>query len=269
MNRLSLWVLVFIIACFFLNFSLVAAQAEESEEDLQVGDEEDIKDGGAGHQTAEDDEEEVEEEEEEEELYKPHPSVRTVVHFLDAKDKKFPVATRIVALIGFHNKGDLSFNVTAVGAAFHSPYDLDYYIQNFTAREVGFIVPPKTQATFEYAFLPDKSLEPLDYWLSGMILYNGSDGQEYRSVWTNGTFELVEKDSEFDVRKLFSYFLLFSMIGLVGYVVYSTSQSGGKKKTRRTAAERGTRAPVETRDEDWGGAYVPMAVARKASRKVK
>jgi len=241
-----------------LQLSVVAAQ-DDADDDIQVDDEE------TKGSTPDDDEDEFEEDDGE---LRHHPDVRTVVYFPDFTDKKFHVGEKVNALIGFNNKGDSGFNVTAIGAFFHSPYDYSYYIQNFSAREVGVTLAGHWQVTFEYVFWPDKGLEPLDYWLSGWILYNSTDGREHISTWYNGTVQLVEKNTEFDIRRVFSYFLLASGIGLVVYIVIHVSQSGGKKKKERKPYSERSTAPVETTDADWGTIYKPAEKARRAgSRK--
>jgi len=197
--------------------------------------------------------------------------VRTVVYFPDYPDKKLDIGERVTALIGFHNKGDLTFNITAIGAHFQSPYDLSYFIQNFSIRDVGsvggMLVDEHKQLTLDYVFAPDKSLEPIQFWLGGWIQYNGSNGIEYRSTWANGTVDLVEKSLEFDVRRLFSYFLLLSGVGLVIYIALNLSPAS-KKKARKTV-ERGTRVAPVTTDEDWGTAYKPASQARRAGSRSK
>lgn len=35
-----------------------------------------------------------------------------------------------------------------------SSQDYQFYIQNFTALQLGIVVPPGRQATFEYSFIP-------------------------------------------------------------------------------------------------------------------
>jgi len=254
------WLLVLVVLVVFvsLQLSVVAAQ-DDVDDDVHV--DEDTK----GDSTKDEDEDEFEEDDGE---LRHHPDVRTVVYFPDFTDKKFEVGSRVNTLIGFDNKGDSGFNVTAIGAFFHSPYDYSYYIQNFSAKEVGVTLAGHWQVTFEYVFAPDKGLEPLEYWLSGWILYNSSDGREFISTWYNGTVLLVEKNTEFDIRRVFSYFLLASGLGLVVYVVINISQSGGKKKKERKPFSERSTAKAETTDADWGSIYKPAEKARRAgSRK--
>lgn len=256
--------LLSISTILFLSWNPSVAFAAD-EDDIEVTDEEETK-----GEAAVDDEDEFEEEDDG--AGRPHSGVRTLVLFPDFKDKRFHIASKVVALVGLHNKASTRFNVTAIGAHFQSPYDLNYYIQNFTVRDLsqtgGQIIEPFSQATLEYIFAPDKNLEPIEFWLSGWIEYNSSEGVVHRSTWFNGTVNLIEKDAEFDIRNVFRYFLLLSGVGLVVYVGLNFSQSAAKPKKTEAGS-----APRETTDDDWGTAYTPAAVARRAgarsSRKTK
>jgi len=234
---------------------------EDDEDDLDVTDDEELKGGKP--------DDDIEFEDYDDGFIRPHPDVRTSVHFPDFPDRKFDLGARVNALVGFNNRGDYGFNVTAVGAFFHSPYDYSYFIQNFSYREIGVVLSGHWQVTFEYIFAPDKGLEPIDYWLSGWIDYNSSDGREYRSTWYNGTVTLVEKNAEFDIRKIFSYGFLLVLAGLIGYLAFnwSTISGGKKKKERKPFAERTTAPPKETTDADWGSIYKPAETSRRVGSK--
>jgi len=254
---LSRWLfLLFVFGIIFLSFSPSFVSADE-DEGVEVEDEEEVDSTKA-------EKEDEDEFEEDDGIIRAHPNVRTVALFPDFPDKRFHVLTKIVALVGIHNKADVPLNLTAIGAHFQSPYDLSYYIQNFTIRELsqvgGQVIEPHSQATLEYAFYPDKSLEPIEYWISGWVEYNSSEGVEYRNTWVNGSVHLIEKDTEFDIRKLFSYFLVLSGIGLVVYILLNYAQTTKKVKK---SAETGTQRR-ETTDDDWGTAWVPEAVSRRA-----
>jgi len=255
---LSRWVfLLFVFGIIFLSFNPSFVSADE-DEGVEVDDEEEVD---STKEEKEDEDEFVEDDG----VVRAHSNVRTVALFPDFPDKRFHVLTKIVVLIGIHNKADIPLNITAIGAHFQSPYDLSYYIQNFTVREIGQVggqvIEPHSQATLEYAFYPDKSLEPIEYWLSGWVEYNASEGAEYRNTWVNGSVNLIEKDAEFDIRKLFSYFLVISGIGLVVYIALNYYGQATKKVKKST--ESGTQRR-ETTDDDWGTAYVPDAVSRRA-----
>jgi hypothetical protein len=52
----------------------------------------------------------------------------------------FQAGKIVTAWLSFNNLGSSSFNVTSIDACLQSPFDLDYYIQNFSERAVGFTV---------------------------------------------------------------------------------------------------------------------------------
>jgi len=137
----------------------------------------------------------------------------------------------VTVLVGFSNSGDKAFNLTAIGAHLHSPFDFSYYIQNFTAYEVDGVVEPGAQVSLEYTFKPDPSLEPLEFHLSGWILYNDSDNNMFRSTFVNGTIELVEAQSDFDIRGVFTWFLAVAALGLIVYIGFNVFATPEQKKS--------------------------------------
>jgi len=254
--RVAHWLFVIFVFAIFVSLQFTVARAEDDEDDIDVDDEDkdDLKPDDLEY-------------DEDDGILRPHPDVRASVHFPEFSDKKFDLGARVNALIGFNNKGNNPFNVTAIGAFFHSPYDYSYYIQNFSYRDVGVILQGHWQVTFEYSFAPDKGLEPVEYWLSGWIDYNSSEGREYRSTWFNGTVTLVEKNTEFDIRKTLSYLFLLFLLGLTIYfaINYQTLTGGKKKKERKPYTEKA--APKATTDADWGTIYKPATQARRVGSK--
>jgi len=257
--RIARWLFVLFVCVIFLSLQFTVARADD-DEDLEVEDEEDEKDVKL------DDEED---DYEDDGILRSHSDVRATVHFPDFPDRKFELGQRVDALIGFNNKGNVPFNVTAIGAFFHSPFDYSYYIQNFSYRDVGVILQGHWQVTFEYIFMPDRGLEPVEYWLSGWIDYNSSEGREYRSTWYNGTVTLVEKSVEFDFRKTLGYLFLIFLAVAFGYFIlnYQTLTGGKKKKERKPFSERVPVVPKETTDSDWGTIYKPAAQSRRVGSK--
>jgi len=227
----------------------VAAQSEsQTEEDA----------GEESKKRADDDEEE----DEEELLLIPHRDVSVSYYFPDAPDRRLKLGENINILLGFHNKADEAFNITGIGASLQSPFDLSYYIQNFTARRVmGAPVGPGQQAAAEYQFRPDPTLEPVEYWLSAWVIYNNSNDQVYMHYFYNGTVELVEENAGLGSKQVLTYLLIVAGLGLAGYMFLRVS--GSQKRSRRV--ERGTRS--EAVDDINDLVYTPSAVARPVKRK--
>jgi len=68
------------------------------------------------------------------EALKQSADITTFIHFPESPDRKLPIGGEVHALIGIHNGGKNPFNVSYIGASLHSPFQLDYYIQNFSVR---------------------------------------------------------------------------------------------------------------------------------------
>jgi len=163
----------------------------------------------------------------------PHPDVSVSFLFPDAPDRRLKLGETANILAGFHNKADQAFNITGIGAHLQSPFDLSYYIMNFTARRVvGASVGPMQQASVEYQFRPDPSLEPTEYWLSAWVIYNNSDDQVFMHTFYNGTVELVEEDGGFGAKQALFYLVVLASFGAAAYgiVRYSGFKVGEKKK---------------------------------------
>jgi len=272
--RLSLFLMLFLIlGVLFLN-THATVKAEDADPAAAESEEDDGEDAqgsvpnqqaGAGGAAEDDDEgnEEVQEEEEEEEL-KPSPDVITSVFFPDYVEKKIPVGEKVTMLVLFHNKGKTEFNITAIRAHLHSPFDSSYYIQNFTSREVGAVVKSGEEVSVEYVFMPDKNLEPIEFHLSAYLDYNDTEAHRFRSTFQNGTIELVERPSSFDARLVFSYGLALSAAGLIAFIGYNLSKS----LTSPSKVERGTKQSSAGASDDWAGPiYKPKATSSAVGRK--
>jgi len=185
----------------------------------------------------------------------------TTVYFPEQPDKKFPIGGDIQVLVGLHNKGKNDYNISYIGASLHSPFDLAYYIQNFSWIQVDASVLAGTEHTFAYTFRPDQRLEPLEFWLSAFVYYNNSEtSQEYKSTFFNATIELAERPSDMNFRRIFTYFLAFAAAGLVGYLAYHLSSP-----TKRSA-ETGTK---DATSGGWGPTtpYTPSNKSRAMGKK--
>jgi len=231
--------------------SLGVHAADSEDEELPVHEEEESQQDPNADSTGSPTEDE--DAEEEELALVASPNAHTRVLFPDYPTKKIPVGKEVTLLVGFSNSGDKTFNITAIGAHLHSPFDFTYYIQNFTAYEIEGTVGPGEQLALEYTFKPDPSLEPLEFHLSGWILYNDSDNNMFRSTFVNGTIELIEAQSDFDIRGVFTWFLAVAALGLIVYVgfnVFATPEQ--KKSVAKRAGAATERGPKRQASEDAG-----------------
>lgn len=223
--------LLFCMAILFA--AAIPARAQDDDLDVQDAGTGAGSGAGAGQDGASVTEEEEDEDEGEGIPFGPHPDIETTFLFPDFADKKFVLGEPVHVLVGFNNKGNNSFNITGIGAHLHSPVDLSYFIQNFTARRVvGGFVGPRQQGSVEYVFMPDPSLEPLPFWLSGWVLYNNSRDEVFFNTFVNTTIELVEPKVGFTVRSAFNYLIFFGAVGLVAYLVIQNQSSNDKSKSK-------------------------------------
>lgn len=123
-----------------------------------------------------------------------------------------------------------------------------------TVRWTAALLPPQSEVTVEYRFRPDERLEPLDFLLSGWVIYNDTSATPviYRSLFVNQTVEVTEKRAEWTIQSALTYTLLAAGAAIVAYVVMqaqgSTAAKG--KKSRSSVAAPAAAAAVATPDHD-------------------
>ena len=201
--------------------------------------------------------------------------IRTTVIFPDHEGgKPFVAGEPVTALVGVWNAGDETYNLSYCGASFHSPYDYNYYIQNFTVQQSSVFIAPQT---LEYTFTPDARLEAVEYFLSGWVIYNDTEGQLYRAVWTNATVALEEKASEVNARVMFAIVVVLAFCGGAVYLAMEKMANTKGAKIARAqradaAAASSSEGPASTaKADDWGEIYTPKSAKgkRKSSKKRK
>ncbi|KAI9516592.1 SWI/SNF and RSC complex subunit Ssr1 [Dissostichus eleginoides] len=221
------------------------AEAEAETETVDV--DEDVVDDA----TDEDDEAEVEddenvelteekEDEEEEALIgevKASPNADTTILFVKGDD--FPANNIVKFLLGFSNKGSENFIVESLDASFRYPQDYQFYIQNFTALQLGIEVPGGRQATFEYSFIPAEPMGGRPFGLVINLNYKDGNGNIFQDAVFNQTVTITEREDGIDGETIFLYVFL-SGLGLL--VVVGLHQLMESRKRRRPApkVEMGT-----------------------------
>ncbi|XP_030624676.1 translocon-associated protein subunit alpha isoform X1 [Chanos chanos] len=235
--KLLLLVLLAFPATIFVKGTLVAAQ--DATEDEEVADEDASDDVIAED---EDDEAEVEDddntelteekdEEEEESLggeMKASPNADTTILFVKGED--FPANNIVKFLLGFANKGSENFVVESLDASFRYPQDFQFYIQNFTALQLGIVVPPQRQATFEYSFIPAEPMGGRPFGLVINLNYKDSSGNVFQDAVYNQTVTITEKEDGLDGETIFMYVFL---CGLGLLVIVGLHQLLESRKRRR------------------------------------
>uniref|UniRef100_A0A7N6AXF6 Translocon-associated protein subunit alpha n=1 Tax=Anabas testudineus TaxID=64144 RepID=A0A7N6AXF6_ANATE len=183
----------------------------------------------------------TEEKEDEEEALvgevKASPNADTTILFVKGED--FPANNIVKFLLGFTNKGPENFIVESLDASFRYPQDYQFYIQNFTALQLGTVVPPSKQATFEYSFIPAEPMGGRPFGLVINLNYKDSSGNIFQDAVFNQTVTITEKEDGLDGETIFMYVFL-SGLGLL--VVVGLHQLLESRKRRRPApkVEMGT-----------------------------
>jgi len=284
MNRkLWTWILLALVLSLALIQHVRAAQADDDEDD---DDDVEVTEGtgASGGGATPDDEDFVYTEEDDIEIAQnvvAAPDIQTVVHFPVHPDKKFPLQAPITVLVGLHNKGDKTFNLSYVAASFRTRFDFSYVIDNFTAVDISNVVlPPHTEITVEYAFRPDKNLEPVEFWLYGWIVYNGTGSEAkddgggemrlYRSTFYNSTIELVDRPYDVNVRRVFTYFFGLAVVGLAGFFGYDRMTRRKRGRLMRSATGGGGGSSGDSSDNsDVIDQWIPDSIASKNRQKSK
>ncbi|XP_060921008.1 translocon-associated protein subunit alpha [Labrus mixtus] len=246
--KLMLLVLLAFPATILMKGPMVSAQDLTEDEEAEAVDEDVVDDVAAED---EDDEAEVEddenaelteekEDEEEEALVgevKASPNADTTILFVKGDD--FPANNIVKFLLGFTNKGSENFVVESLDASFRYPQDYQFYIQNFTALQLGIEVPSGRQATFEYSFIPAEPMGGRPFGLVINLNYKDGSGNIFQDAVFNQTVTITEREDGLDGETIFMYVFL-SGLGLL--VVVGLHQLMESRKRRRPApkVEMGT-----------------------------
>lgn len=174
-----------------------------------------------------------------------HPDVTCVAVFPENTDFVAELGAKVPMLLGFRYEGASPLTLVHIGAQLISPHDRESVILNFSRTLVNVSVQGHTERTLLYNFTtsPDR-LEPYKFWLIADAYYTDPavNTSVYRSVFYNGSFELIEKPATVTSRSFFLIFLLVASLVFVGYVVYGVVKSRIARKRRpQQPVERGTR----------------------------
>jgi hypothetical protein len=236
MSRLLTWLFLLSISLTFLTSNVRADDVDTPVEDSETYDDEEFDD-------------------DEDAVSSSDITVKTL--FPNHGDKKFGLGEDVTLLVAFNNNGDKTFNVSSIAGHLHSPFDYNYYIQNFTVKNAPAVVGPNSQVSLEYTFKPDKALEPLEFWLSAYVNYNRSDGRGFMHTLHNATVELVEPTAG-SSQKLIMYVIVLAGLGVLGYVFLQANKVKSQSSEASTAS----------RGRDWDDdIYKPAERAKRAGGK--
>jgi len=198
------------------------------------------------------------------------PDAKTAFVFPSSGTKTFVIGDVIPVVLGFTNKGERNFNITSIAAYLKYPQDWRYFLQNYTRFWYGEIVPPGETHSFVYSFFPDPMLEPREFGLQVNVFYTDSAGENYTSVFYNGSFHLIESNEGLDAQTLFTYVGILGVAGLIGFGVYKAGRSATKKRFPKQRVEYGTQQK-DVIDNEWleGTAAAKSSGSRSPKTKPK
>ena len=122
----------------------------------------------------------------------------------------------VTVLCHFSNEGESTLNVTAAMGSLNMAHDFNFYVQNFTFKPVGLVVPPNEEMTLTYEFIMDPRLDTTqDYTLAHSVFYENVAKPEdwYTSTFYNSTVELYTTEAEVDLETI--VMIIGALIGTV------------------------------------------------------
>lgn len=205
-----------------------------------------------------------------EDVLGPASGVETVVFFPNNPSKSVVAGEPSEIVLGISNNGGSPLKVAIVRAHLNLPYDHRINVQNFTAQDLNTTVPAKVQASFSYSFTIHKYLQPGTFDLVGSVFYE-LDNQLYKSVFYNGTVEVVEPSGFVSGETMFLVTLGLGLLGLLGMWAYAQVQKFSKKQRRTTKkVETGTRPGADAASNEWlQGTSITQKLSRSVSQQRK
>lgn len=166
-----------------------------------------------------------------------HPDADTTILFVTGEE--FPANEIVRFLVGFTNKGSQDFTVQSLEASFRYPQDFQFYIQNFTALPLSTVVPPQTQASFEYSFIPAQPMAGRPFGLVILLNYLDTEGNTFQAAIYNQTVTITELEEGIDGETMFLYIFMGGLAALALFGVYQVLETRTKKRVP-VKIEKGT-----------------------------
>jgi hypothetical protein len=138
--------------------------------------------------------------------------IETSYYLPEHEDKKLPIGQVVTALCHFSNTGTAPYNITAIMGSLNSPFNFDFYIQNYSYKIFGVVVNPGEEVSLDYQFQLHPNLEPSEYVVAHTVFYENERRQPYSSTFFNETVELYFDSNDFG---------LDSMLQLIGGVIFT------------------------------------------------
>lgn len=132
----------------------------------------------------------------------------------DGHGSKLPVNDFVTVLCHFSNEGEAAMNISAAMGSLNVAQDFGMYVQNFSFKPYGMVVPPNEEVTLAYEFMMDPRLDTTqDYSMAHSIFYGKVENPEdwYTSTFFNSTVELYSTEPEVDMETI--GLILMALVG--------------------------------------------------------
>jgi hypothetical protein len=184
----------------------------------------------------------VEEEETDEKLYR-DPSMyfktnvlKSSFLFTSAENGVLYLGKENELLLGLTNLHKSTVNISVIRLSLLHPMEpTHYYFQNCSAQLYFQLMKPNTSQTFLYRFEPDSMLQPRDYVVVVNVYFEDELNEKLLYQAVNLTHDFIDAPAQLDTEILFIVFSLLSILGLVIYLIVNFCFG---TKIRRTASER-------------------------------
>jgi hypothetical protein len=147
----------------------------------------------------------------------PSEDVETSYYLPEHEDKKFPIGQVVTALCHFSNTGSTPVNITAIMGSLNSPFNFDFYIQNYSYKLIGMAVNPGEEISLDYQFQLHPNLEPSEYVVAHTVFYENERRQPFSTTFFNETVELYYDSNDFGFDSMLQLFggIAFTVVTII------------------------------------------------------
>jgi len=156
--------------------------------------------------------------------------------------RAFTAGKKVELLAGVHNGCAITLSIHALMGSLNSPTDFALHVQNFSLfipPGSAVRVPPNSEVTIPYDFVPDKHLQPRDFQVAVSVFYVEEDSMNsrYATTFYNETIEVAEALLVIDGETLSVYFMLSALcVALVLLGFQGLKNAGVIQKAKRTTS---------------------------------
>ena len=169
-------------------------------------------------------------------------------------------------MVGLVNEGQEPINVTNIAGSLNSPYDFNYYMQNFTQVPYNAIIHEDEELTLRYQFKPMSTLDLNVEYTIALTAFYENDEELFSETFFNGTVTFYESGSTMGTQEKIVY--VGCIVAIVGFLF---SFLTGKKGSVSLTSGGGNAGPgdewVSGFDEK-GANFTNKKTMKKQKRKV-